>query len=137
MNVENEVQPKPENIRAYLSGAEEPVVMVNLLKFREHAEYEDARATELTGPQAYDLYATEMRKLVEAAGGRFLYAGEVESLLLGEVDDLWDTVGLVEYPTPKTLLSIASTADFQAIEQHRIAGLAGQLNIAVRTRAEL
>ena len=136
MNVENEVQPKPENIRAYLSGAEEPVVMVNLLKFRERAEYEDARETELTGSQAYGLYAVEMRKLVEAAGGRFLYAGEVESLLLGEVDDLWDTVALVEYPTPKALLSITSTGDFQAIEQHRIAGLAGQLNLAVRTRFE-
>ena len=37
MKVENRVQPNAENIRALLSGEEEPVVMVNLLKFRDKA----------------------------------------------------------------------------------------------------
>ena len=121
----------------YLSGADEPVVMVNLLKYRERAEYEDGRATELTGSEAYALYAIEMRKLVEAAGGRFLYVGQVESLLIGEVEELWDAVGLVEYPSPKSLVTITATPEFHEIEKHRVAGLAGQLNIAARTRGAL
>jgi len=137
MKVENQVEPSRENLVEYLSGADEPVVMVNLLRFRERAEYEDGRATELTGAQAYGLYGKEMRKLVEAAGGRFLYIGDVESLLLGEVEDLWDAVGLVEYPSPKSLVTITSSPEFQEIEKHRIAGLAGQLNIAARTREAL
>ena len=109
MKVENQVQPDPGNVQAFLSGKEEPVVMVNLLKFKEKASYADGRETDLTGQAAYRLYAAEMRKLVEAAGGRFIYSGVVESLLLGEVDELWDVVGLVEYPSPKALIEIATT----------------------------
>ncbi|MCZ6464267.1 MAG: DUF1330 domain-containing protein [Proteobacteria bacterium] len=133
MKVENQVQPSPENVQAFLAGEDAPVVMVNLLTFKEKASYADGRDTDLTGREAYQLYASEMRLLVEAAGGRFLYGGAVESLLLGEVEELWDMVGLVEYPTPKTLLEIASSPKFQEIEIHRVAGLAGQLNLAVRS----
>ncbi|MDJ0869716.1 MAG: DUF1330 domain-containing protein [Myxococcota bacterium] len=132
MKVENQVQPAPENVQAFLAGADRPVVMVNLLKFKERAVYADGRASDLSGEAAYRLYATEMRGLVEAAGGRFLFGGAVESLLLGEVEELWDAVGLVEYPSPKTLVQIATTPKFREIEAHREAGLAGQLNIAVR-----
>lgn len=132
MKVENQVHPGPKNVQSFLAGADEPVVMVNLLKFKEKASYADGRESDLTGEQAYQLYASEMRKLVEGAGGRFLFGGAVESLLLGEVDELWDMVGLVEYPTPKSLVQIASSPDFAKIETHREAGLAGQLNIAVR-----
>ena len=132
MKVENQVQPNPESVQSFLAGKEEPVVMVNLLKFKDRASYADGRETGLTGQEAYGLYAQEMRKLVEGAGGRFLFGGEVESLLLGEVEELWDVVGLVEYPSPKSLLQIASSPAFLEIEIHRVAGLAGQLNLAVR-----
>ncbi len=132
MKVENKVHPGPENVQAFLAGRDEPVVMVNLLKFREKAEYADGRDTDLTGQQAYGLYAAEMRKLVEADGGSFLFGGVVESLLLGEVEELWDVVGLVEYRSPKSLVRIASSPGFAEIEKHREAGLAGQLNLAVR-----
>lgn len=133
MKVENRLQPGPENIQAFLAGKEEPIVMVNLLKFREKASYADGRETELTGRQAYQLYANEMRKLVEESGGRFIFAGGVESLLLGEVEELWDVVALVEYSSPQALVKIASSSPFQEIEVHREAGLAGQLNLAVRS----
>lgn len=132
MKVENQVHPNPEQIAEFLRGPDAPVVMVNLLKFRETAQYADGRETSLSGFDAYQLYATEMRKLVEAAGGRFLFAGAVEGLLLGDVEEAWDVVGLVEYPSPKTLVEIASTPGFAEIEVHREAGLAGQLNITTR-----
>ena len=131
MKVENQVQPSPENVKQFLAGKPEPVVMVNLLKFKQKAVYADGRETDLAGKDAYRLYARKMRKLVEAAGGRFLFGGSVDSLLLGEVEELWDMVGLVEYPSPRALVTIASSPEFHEIEAHREAGLAGQLNIAV------
>jgi len=132
MNVENQVRPSPEAIQAFLGGEDAPVVMVNLLKFREKAQYADGRETSLSGRDAYQLYASEMRKRVEGAGGRFIFGGSVEGLLLGDVEEAWDAVGLVEYPSPKTLVTIASSPDFGEIEVHREAGLAGQLNITTR-----
>jgi len=132
MRVENRVQPQPDQVRSFLAGRAETVVMVNLLKFKEKAVYADGRATDLTGEQAYRLYAESMRGLLEDAGGRFVFSGEVESLLIGAVEELWDMVGLAEYPSPKALVEIASSPQFREIEVHREAGLAGQLNLAVR-----
>ena len=132
MKVENQVRPKSGADRHVRGRRRRPVVMVNLLKFREKAEYADGRETTLSGRDAYQLYASEMRKKVEAAGGRFIFGGTVEGLLLGDVEEPWDAVGLVEYPSPKTLIEIASSPGFGEIEVHREAGLAGQLNITTR-----
>jgi uncharacterized protein (DUF1330 family) len=134
MNVENQVHPNAENLKGFVA-VEGPVAMVNLLKFKDKAEYADGRETDLSGQEAYRLYATEMKKLVEASGGRFIFSAEVKNLLLGEVDELWDSVGIVEYPTSKDLIRISSSPEFQAIEVHRQAGLAGQLNITCREGA--
>ncbi len=132
MKVVNQVQPPPEQVQAFLAGDDAPVVMVNLLKFREKAQYPDGRDAEISGAEAYARYAREMKKLVESHGGRFIFGGQVTGLLLGEVEELWDTVGLVEYPSPATLVKIAASPEFQEIETHRVAGLAGQLNITTR-----
>jgi uncharacterized protein (DUF1330 family) len=128
MKVENQVHPSPENVKGFVA-VEGPVAMVNLLKFKDRAEYKDGRETELSGREAYGLYATEMKKLVEGSGGRFIFSGQVKNLLLGKVDELWDSVGIVEYPTSKELIRISASPEFQLIEAHREAGLAGQLNI--------
>ena len=132
MKVENQVRPKPEQAQDFLKSSDQPVVMVNLLRFKDKAEYADGRETELSGQEAYGLYSSEMQKLVEGAGGKFLFGGTVIGLLLGEVEDLWDVVGLVEYPSPASLIKISSSPEFAKIEMHREAGLAGQLNITVQ-----
>lgn len=128
MKVENQVRPNPEQIKGFLA-VEGPVMMVNLLKFREKAAYPDGRDADLSGAEAYGRYAREMKKLVEASGGRFVFGASVAQLLLGEVEELWDQIGIVEYPSSKALIEISATPEFQAIEVHREAGLAGQLNI--------
>lgn len=131
MKVENQVHPAPQSIQGFLSS-EGPVCMVNLLKFKQNAEYPDGRDANLSGREAYLRYGREMKMLVEEKGGRFIFSGSVEGLLLGEVEEPWDEVGIVEYPSAKALLEIASTPRFQEIEVHRVAGLAGQLNITTR-----
>lgn len=132
MKVENQVHPSPESVQAFVAS-EGPVCMVNLLKFKERAEYPDGRDPQLSGREAYYRYGMEMKKLVEARGGRFLFAASVEGLLLGVVEDLWDEVGIVEYPSARSLVEIASTPEFREIEVHRVAGLAGQLNLTTRS----
>jgi len=100
MKVENAVYPSPQRIASlaatFSSG---PIVMVNLLKFRARAEYKDGRSETITGQVAYMRYGVEMRKIVERAGGRLLFAGRVDGLVIGEVEELWDAVAVVEYPS--------------------------------------
>jgi uncharacterized protein (DUF1330 family) len=75
-----------------------------------------------------------MKKMVEAEGGRLIYSGDVKSLMLGVVDDLWDSVGLMEYPSRAVFQKILSSPAYREIEVHRHAGLAGQLNIETKKR---
>ena len=100
MSYKNEVTPRPESVQKFLA-TEGPVMMLNLLRFKEKAGYPDGRDPELSGEEAYRRYAVEMRKLVEASGGRFVLTASVQGILLGEVDPLWEMVGIVEYPSAR------------------------------------
>ena len=84
MKVDNAVEPRPDQIQEFLA-TDGPVMMVNLLKFRAKAAYADCRDPELSGREAYGRYAAEMKTLVEANGGRFVFSAQVEGLLLGDV----------------------------------------------------
>jgi uncharacterized protein (DUF1330 family) len=130
MKVVNHVYPTSEQIMP-LAGdpTPGPIAMVNLLKFRDRALYRDGRADDISGREAYMRYVAEMRGIVEGAGGRFLFSGSVKALVLGEVDELWDDVGIAEYPSRAAFHRIATSPEVQAIGIHREAGLAGQLLI--------
>lgn len=112
-------------------GSKTPIVMLNLLRFRTHAEYDDGRTTDLTGRQAYELYATAMQRVIEHHGGRLSFAGEIESLVIGEVTDMWDACALVEYPSAAAFATIVTSPEVAEIGVHRAAGLEGQLLIRV------
>jgi uncharacterized protein (DUF1330 family) len=136
MRVENQVMPDMARALAFFGGAEDGLfVMVNLLKFKPRAEYADGTDSHLTGAQAYARYGEEVRKLVEGLGGRIRYSGQVTDLMIGEVEDLWDMVALAEYPSLAAFREMAMSPAMQAIEHHRKAGLAGQLNIRTKPGA--
>ena len=134
MNVTNAVFPGPEQAAAFFGGAEDgPFVMINLLKFKERAEYPDGSEPELSGRDAYRRYGKAVQACLAAVGARSVYTGDVTELMLGEVDELWDMVALAEYPSRAAMAAMVASLEYQAIEKHRVAGLAGQLNI--RTKA--
>lgn len=135
MDVQNAVYPGPAQIAGFFGAPEDgPFVMVNLLKFKAKAEYADGSNAHLTGQEAYARYGEEVSKLVEALGGRIRYSGAVTGLLLGEVEELWDMVALAEYPSLAAFQAMATSPAMHAIEHHRTAGLAGQLNIRTKPR---
>ena len=130
MDVENHVYPTASRVEALMADdSGRPVVMVNLLKFQAKAVYPDGRPTDLTGRQAYDLYGAAMQKVIEENGGRLLFGGDIASLVIGEVGDLWDTCILVEYPSAAAFAAIVTSPEVAEIGVHRAAGLEGQLLI--------
>lgn len=133
MKVENAVYPGAEQAAGFFGGPEDgPFVMVNLLRFKPHAEYPDGSDSHLSGREAYLRYAAAVQHCLAAVGGRPVYAGTVTGLLLGEVEDLWDMVALAEYPSLAAMQAMVQSPEYQAIAVHRAAGLAGQLNIRTR-----
>ena len=130
MEVVNKVVPNREQIEGFMApGQEGPIYMLNLLKFKEKAEYPDGRDTDLTGAEAYAVYSAEVAGHLATVGGRPMFAAKVERLMLGEVEELWDTAAIAMYPSRKAMMEMMSSPDYQASAVHRTAGLAGQLNI--------
>ena len=130
MKVKNKVTPNEEQINGFLENPEiGPISMVNLLKYKEKAIYDDGRDTNLSGEEAYGLYAAEVINLVEKYGGEFLFAGKVNRLMLGEVEEMWDSIAIAKYPNRKAMFEMTMDPEYQKIHVHRVAGLEGQLNI--------
>ena len=131
MEVTNEVLPtSTERIQEMMQpGPEGPIYMVNLLKFKDRAQYEDDRQSELTGREAYQLYGQAVSKLIGEHGGEIVFVADVTFLALGQVEELWDEVAIAKYPNRAALLAMSSSQEWRDAAVHRSAGLAGQLNI--------
>lgn len=130
MNITNAVDPTPEQAMAFFAAPDDgPFVMINLLKFKERAEYPDGSDAHLTGAEAYARYGADVQAELAKVGGKAHYAGRVTGLMIGAVDDNWDMVALAEYPSLAALKTMVMSESYQAIAVHRTAGLAGQLNI--------
>lgn len=123
--------PTKAQVEALLaSGETGPVVMLNLLRFKERASEPDVG---LSGAEAYQRYAVRMRALVEGNGGRFLWIGRIDSQVIGEGADGYQVAALVEYPSRRVFVELATSAEMQEIGVHRAAGLEGQWLLATTT----
>lgn len=133
MNVINQLHPEPAQAAAFFGAADdEPICMVNLLKFRDKAAYADGSEPDLSGREAYQRYGAAVLACIAAVGGKTRFSGVVSDVLLGEVEELWDMIAIAEYPSRKAMLQMVQSPEYQAITHHRDAGLAGQLNIATK-----
>ena len=112
----------------------EPIYMLNLLKFKEKAEYKDGRETNLTGREAYTIYAEFMRKHLKDIGGDLVLHTDVKRLAVGKVEELWDVVAIAKWPSRRVMGEnmMPNDPDYLEAYQHREAGLAGQLNIETK-----
>ena len=130
MKVENKVIPNEEQIKGFFEGEDNSEIhMINLLKFKDKAVYEDGRKTNLTGKEAYMIYSEEVKEHLKKVGGKAIFWGEVTRLMLGDVEELWDTVGIAMYPSKNAMMTMITDPDYIESEKHRSAGLKGQLNI--------
>ena len=131
MKVINEVFPSDAaHLQKLLEpGPEGPIFMVNLLKFKEKAEYEDGRETDLSGRDAYMIYGRAVADILPKFGGRAVFAADVTFLSLGQVEELWDEVAIAMYPTRADMVRMSLSEEWREAAVHRSAGLKGQLNI--------
>ena len=128
--MENVLRPTGDQVRAFRDRQTgEPIAMLNLLKFKDKAAYEDGRASDLTGREAYALYGKAFEEIMGPQGVTVLYSGEIRGLLIGAGDDLWDAVALIQYPSTQVMLDMLRNEEYQRAQQHRAAGLEGQLLI--------
>jgi len=117
-----------------------PVVMLNLLRFREVADYakspELAPSTPISGEEAYRRDAAHTLPLLREAGSEVLFQGTSRSYLIGPSDERWDMVLLVRCRSAQDFLAFASSDAYLAGAGHRTAALADSRLLPV-TEADL
>lgn len=123
------LDPTQETGAAFLRrGLTGPVVMLNLLRFRDVADYtqhpELAPAEPITGAEAYRRYEDHTTPHLEASGGQVIYRGHGGPPLIGPLDEPWDLVLLVRQRDVQTFLAFAEHEDYLAGIGHRTAALA-------------
>ncbi|MEM6326080.1 MAG: DUF1330 domain-containing protein [Bacteroidota bacterium] len=108
-------------------GIEGPVVMLNLLRFRETADYSEAPHlapdAPLSGREAYERYIAHTLPFLETAGSEVLFNGEADAFLIGPQDERWDRALLVRHRSVPEFLAFAQNEDYLHIAGHRTAAL--------------
>lgn len=129
------IHPLPEQIEAFMKEAddESPIVMINLLKYREQAKYPEGMDVEpCTGREAFQRYGAAAGSKLEAAGARAVWMGSVKGVLIGPLAESWDDALLVEYPSRKAFSDMALDREYNTVSVHRTAALADSRLIAVK-----
>jgi uncharacterized protein (DUF1330 family) len=96
------INPTSEQLAAFSTQVPDGrrLVMINLLRFREWADYPpDTRTEKHTGREAYELYSQHAMKYLAEVGGRPIWRGEARYSVIAPAEEQWDEAILVEYPS--------------------------------------
>lgn len=126
------ITPTREQFTEFAHGrADGEIVMINLLHFAR-PEGDDAKAedkdkdasSESAGKGAYREYSDQVIKMVESRGGKVIWTGRPENVLIGDSDaDDWDLVALVSYPSRSAFIDMVTSPKYEEAHTHRERGL--------------
>ncbi len=125
------IDPTPrqlEDLAGLAAQVTGPIRMLNLLRFREIADYGNAPDPGENGPstgaEAYGRYGEVAMQEVAAVGGSQFEAAAAHMTVIGPEDEAWDLVAIIEYPSPAAFLEMIAKPSYRACTHHRAAGLA-------------
>jgi hypothetical protein len=111
----------PEQIeRMVAEPTRGPFYMLNLIRYREFAEYRDGRETNLSGREANTIYSPT--EFPAAIGANIVSYAPVDAQIDGS-DYIWEEIALVEYPCPAGFFAMSTDPEFQARAVHKDAGV--------------
>jgi len=122
------LEPSEESARRlFQRGIEGPVTMLNLLRFRDTADYSAfpdlAPAEPISGSEAYDRYVRHTLPFLTAGGGSVEFFGTGGPNFVGPADERWDLVMMIRQASLSDFLAFASNDDYLAGIGHRTAAL--------------
>lgn len=111
----------------FMRGIKGPVVMLNLLRLRDVADYsaspELAPPTPISGAEAYRRYVEHTQPFLRESGGEILFLGEGGPFFIGPAEERWDLVMLVRQASVDSFVAFASNPDYLAGIGHRTAAI--------------
>lgn len=103
------------------------VVMLNLLRFRDLADYSAAPALAppkpISGAEAFQRYIEHTLPYLRESGGDLLFLGNGGAFLIGPPEERWDMAMLVRQQGVESFFAFASHEAYLAGLGHRTAAL--------------
>ena len=116
------IDPTRETFAAFRENDRDGLVhMLNLVRLRERAAYPDGR--EVTGAEAYAAYGRESEPVFARLGGRIVWQGRFELLLIGPGEEHWDHCFIAEYPSVAAFVDMIRDPVYREAVKHRQAAV--------------
>ncbi|TXF91722.1 DUF1330 domain-containing protein [Neolewinella aurantiaca] len=103
-----------------------PVVMLNLLRFRDTAVFPAGKEPPIpmSGREAYQKYTEATKPFLEAVGSEVIFSGQADHFLIGPEEEVWDLALLVRHPSKEVFLQFAQNEGYLKTLSYRTAALA-------------
>jgi uncharacterized protein (DUF1330 family) len=116
------IDPTRETFTAFRQDDREgPVHMLNLVKLRTLANYPDGR--EASGAEAYAAYGRDSKPVFTRLGGKIIWQGKFELMLIGPANEHWDHCFIAEYPSVAAFVEMVRDPVYREAVKHRQAAV--------------
>ncbi|MEO1968061.1 MAG: DUF1330 domain-containing protein [Sphingomonadaceae bacterium] len=121
------IDPSRANFEAFKNlPRDEPIHMLNLLQYRELAEYPAGHANAdkgWSGRRAYEEYGKTSGPIFRRVGGRIVWRGAFQTVVTGPEEMRWDDGFVAEYPNAAAFFEMIKDPEYQQAVVNRTAAL--------------
>ena len=98
-----------------------PIQMLNLIRLRDKAAY--SAGFDTSGERAYAEYSRLSAPVLKRVGGRIVWRGAFELMMIGPQSESWDICFVAEYPSVTAFIEMIRDPAYQEASQHRTAAV--------------
>jgi uncharacterized protein (DUF1330 family) len=121
-DMHSHIDPDPDAFASFKTlPRDQPIMMLNLVRFRDRARYEDGR--EASGREAYVTYSKESAPVFLRVGGEIVWRGNPQLTLIGPQDEQWDAIFVARYPSASAFLEMVTDPVYREAVKHRQAAV--------------
>ncbi|WP_299192861.1 DUF1330 domain-containing protein [uncultured Erythrobacter sp.] len=121
------IDPSPQNWEAFKNlPRDEPIHMLNLLLYRDLAEYPEGHehaGKGWSGRRAYEEYGTTSGPIFRRVGGEIIWRGAFQTMVTGPSERGWHDGFIAQYPNAGAFFEMVLDEDYKFAVQNRTAGL--------------
>ena len=98
-----------------------PIHMLNLVRLKQRAAYPDGR--DASGAEAYAAYGRESLPVFSRLGGKVVWQGAFELMLIGPQSERWDHMFIAQYPSVAAFVEMIRDPAYREAVKHRQAAV--------------
>ena len=121
------IDPSPANFQAFKDlPRDAPIHMLNLLEYREQAEYKEGHEPAgkgWSGRRAYEAYGKTSGPIFRRVGGTIVWRGAFQTMVTGPDAKRWHDGFIAHYPNAGAFFEMIKDPEYQQAVVNRTAAL--------------